>query len=408
MFQLVSYDEAQADILRPVIARHERVGFGGPSSQSARWYGGFAPEITHFLKAPQGDILASVGLLHDAHGGGLWCGGRPLSGLSYTSLVVEPAARGRGVATALNEAIVREAARRKLALASLYPASLELYRKVGFELVGDLELLGANPEVMRPVSETTSVHVRPGGPEHRDSMLLLRDELLAQRGATGAYQRDALSWQMLFQTTNEDPAETLLFYRGDDLVGYMILDMLAGKPLPLERQIWIQDWMAADFDVRCAMVKAIAGFGTVHKSVTWHPQASEDLAEAMTPQATYIVPQKREPLAARIVDPYQALAGRGYRSAASGTLRVAIEDTLLDRKYDLVLSVEQGRATVGPVKKPGIPRLALGINALAPLLFGYRSASALARMGWLSGPQAAIDSADILFGCEPSVTGDFY
>ena len=113
-------------------------------------------------------------------------------------------------------------------------------------------------------------------------------------------------------------------------------------------------------------------------------------------------------MAARIVDPYQALAGRGYRSAASGTLRVAIEDTLLDRKYDLVLSVEQGRATVGPVKKPGIPRLALGINALAPLLFGYRSASALARMGWLSGPQAAIDSADILFGCEPSVTGDFY
>ena len=144
------------------------------------------------------DILASVGLLHDAHGGGLWCGGRPLSGLSYTSLVVEPAARGRGVATALNEAIVREAARRKLAVASLYPASLELYRKVGFELVGNLELLGANPEVIRPVSEAASVPcVWRAGTSRFNA--LLRDELLAQRGATGAYQRDALSWQMRFK-----------------------------------------------------------------------------------------------------------------------------------------------------------------------------------------------------------------
>ena len=289
-----------------MIARHERVGFGGPSSQSARWYGGFAPEITHFLKAPQGDILASVGLLHDAHGGGLWCGGRPLSGLSYTSLVVEPAARGRGVATSLNEAIVREAARRKLAVASLYPASLELYRKVGFELMGNLELLGANPEVIRPVSESKSVHVRPGGPEHRDAMILLRDELLAQRGATGAYQRDALSWKMLFQTTNEDPAETLLFYRGDDLVGYMILDMLAGKPVPLERQIWIRIGWQQISSALCDD-QGDCGFGTVHKSVTWHPQASEDLAEAMSPQATYILPKsvsRWRPVSSTLIRPW--------------------------------------------------------------------------------------------------------
>lgn len=408
MFSLVPYEPAQSAVLRPLIARHEKVGFSGGSSQSSKWYGGFAPEVMHFLKAPQGDVLASVGLLQDENGGGLWCGGQPLSGLSYTSLVVEPAARGRGVATALNDAIVREAARRKLTLATLYPASLELYQKVGFELIGDYEVLGVNPATIRPANEPKSVHVRPGGAPNRDDMIALRNDLLAQRRATGAYQRDALSWQMLFQTTNEDPAETLLFYRGDDLVGYMILDMLAGKSAPLERAIWIQDWIAADFEVRCALVKAIAGFGTVHKSITWQPQASEDLGEAMTPQSTYIVPKAREPLAARVIDPYQALSGRGYRSAVSGTLRMAIDDPLLDRKYDLVLSVENGQATVGPVRKPGIPRLALGIHALAPLLFGYRSASALARMGWVSGPQSATDLADNLFACERSVIGDFY
>ncbi len=408
MFSLLPYQPEQATTLRPIIARHERVGFSGASSLAAKWYGGFAPDIVHFLQSPSGDIVASVGLLQDELGGGLWCGGKALSGLSFTSLVVEPAVRGRGVASALNAAVVREAAKRKLAVASLFPANLELYRKAGFELVADYSMFSINPAAIRPGGDSASIQARPGRVADRDALVRLRDQLLAKRHATGTYQRDALSWQMLFQTTNEDPAEVLLFYRGEELVGYLILDMLAGGPMPTDRAIWVQDWMAADVETSRALVKAIASFGTVHQKVTWQPQASEDLAEAMVPQPTYIKPVLCEPLAARIIDPYQALAGRGYRAAANGAVRLAIDDPLLDRKYDLVLKVEGGVATVGPVKQPGIPRLSMSINALAPMLFGYRAASTLMRMGWVSGAGQAASTADVLFATERSITGDFY
>ena len=399
-------DSAPAD--RKTIRRHERVGFSGDSEGASRWYGGFAPQCMHFLESSMGEVLGSTGLLHDDAGGGLWCGGKPLSGTSVTSLVIEPAARGRGVAQEMVKAIVRDAASRKVALCTLYPAVLELYRKAGFELIGDYEVEQIDPAKISPSQKPEGVTMRPGSVADLPAMQALRDQTLTQQRANGAYQRDALSWQMLFQTTNIDPAEVLCFSQDGELCGYLILDMLHGSSGAGGREIWVQDWCARDFNTRCAIVKALASFGTVHKAIHYQDTATARLAEALRPQPTYIKPVMREPLAARVIDPVQALAGRGYRTAISGELRLTFRDEVLDRNHDLALAVADGQGKVGPVKRAGMPKLSMPIGTLGPLLFGYKSANALAELGWLDGAQDALDLADVLFSAERSVTGDFY
>jgi len=193
---LVPYDPNQADTLRALISRHERVGFSGPSSSASKWYGGFRPELVHFLKTPRGEILGSAGILHDEFGGGLWCGGRYLSGTSVTSLVVEPAARGRGVASVFVEEIIRDAAARKVALCTLYPSRLELYRKGGFELVSDYEVLEIDPAKIRPVHPCPAASVRSKRPHNHGELVALRAAVWGTREEMGSLVRDDPSWQM--------------------------------------------------------------------------------------------------------------------------------------------------------------------------------------------------------------------
>src|SRR5690606_17876867 len=66
---------------------------------------------------------------------GQFFGCRRVSMTGVAGVSVVPAARGQGVATRLMTAALREM-RRGNALSALYPATMPLYRRVGYELAG--------------------------------------------------------------------------------------------------------------------------------------------------------------------------------------------------------------------------------------------------------------------------------
>lgn len=101
----------------------------------------------------------------------------------------------------------------------------------------------------------------------------------------------------------------------------------------------------------------------------------------------------------RIVDVAAALRRRRYRRAGVLTLDVA-PDRLAPwngGQWRLAAGADAGDVTpaqVGAAENP----LRLSVKALASLYIGHRSATELAAWGLVSGPPAAIEAADAIFG----------
>ena len=65
-----------------------------------------------------------------------WWGGRQLPMAGVSSVRVAPEDRGRGIGRLLMTALLDEIAARGYPLSALYPATMPLYRSLGWELAG--------------------------------------------------------------------------------------------------------------------------------------------------------------------------------------------------------------------------------------------------------------------------------
>lgn len=119
-----------------------------------------------------------------------WSGQRvPMAGVA--GVVVDPAYRRRGVATQLMRELLARAAERGMPLSALYPATLPVYRRLGYEIAGARYRFSFPADTLRRLgdSATRSVRVRRAGPD--DAPLLL--DLVTQLRATGR-ESGPLGW----------------------------------------------------------------------------------------------------------------------------------------------------------------------------------------------------------------------
>ena len=118
------------------LAPIEHYAFGVPTEQAVEWLTAAGEEHVRlaYRTSEAGGRQLVGGLIHIPMGH--FVGGRSVPTLGIAGVVVAPEARGLGVAKALMSASLREAAERGVALSSLYPATVTLYRAVGYELAG--------------------------------------------------------------------------------------------------------------------------------------------------------------------------------------------------------------------------------------------------------------------------------
>ncbi len=108
-----------------------------------------------------------------------WFGGRSIPTMGVAGVAVAPEERGRGVGTRLMVEMLRGARARGFSLGALYPASVTLYRRAGYERAGArfaieldprhcevprvpevtiAEVVGTPPDVRALYDETARVH----------------------------------------------------------------------------------------------------------------------------------------------------------------------------------------------------------------------------------------------------------
>ncbi|MDP9100742.1 MAG: GNAT family N-acetyltransferase [Actinomycetota bacterium] len=315
-----------------------------------------------------------------------WWGGRsvPMGGLA--GVAVHPDARGKGVSTALLRAALGHMQNQGQVLSVLFPTALEVYRPLGWELVGSLDETPLPTAGLRAARAFGSVTAR----EATASDVSAIHSLYTWHGRTTA--------GLLSRTGPEFPAgaEGILSYdvvavAEDDrgaLVGYAAYDR--GRGYGPDSKLWVGDFVARDPAGAGALLRSIGSWDSVAPITRWRG-ATDDLAWLL-PRGVPL-PDRRQPWMLRIVDAERALSARGYPLGVTVRVAFTLLDPVLPRNHgSWSFALSEGKACLESIRsRDKLP--VLDVKGLALLYAGAADTTALRRVGYLDGDLGGLDPA---------------
>jgi predicted acetyltransferase len=353
----------------------------------------FQPEHNVVLEV-DGTILARAVGMPMGH----WFGGSSVASLGVAGVTVSPEARGHGFGTRIVQHLLDDAIADGIPLSSLYPATLPIYRTLGygdaFHRNGFKASLAKLPDERDP-----TVTIR----EMRDAdlALLMRTYDRFAAGSNGMLARDAAWWGD--RVLNEANPFRYLAFRGDALVGWLIYGFEKAK------DDWRQDLSARDltwFDIGAA--RALLGVASLHRStcrqLTWSAPLPEPLHTAQHDHAIELDFHFRAML--RLLDVPAALRARGYAPLTDAEVTVRVRD--VDRPANegpWRITVAKGEATVTASAEADA---VVTVQALASIYAGLLSARDAVRTGGLEANRDTVDALEAMFQGPAPWLGDFF
>lgn len=320
-----------------------------------------------------GELVAGLARLDSGH----FLGGRAVPSSAIACVAVPPQHRGQGLASRLLLHCHRELRAEGVAVASLYPASLRVYRRSGYERAGSwtryrMPLRGL-PDF------PPGLTARPLDPEHMGE---LRDIHGAHAREThGSLERvHPFLWSKMLEP-RKGRAFAYILDADEDPEGYLIYEQPAfQQPVP------VLDWAAR---TPRAAQGVLALLGSLRSLVpeALVPGAPVEPLFDLLPELSVTVERSQDWML-RLLDVPRALEARGYPPDLEAEVHLEVEDELLEwNSGAFALRVAEGRATVTP---GGEARLRLGVRELACLYTGHRTPAEVALWGRLAGDRDAL------------------
>ncbi|MBA2639971.1 MAG: GNAT family N-acetyltransferase [Nocardioidaceae bacterium] len=310
----------------------------------------------------------------------LW-GGRPLPMAGVAGVVVAPEHRGRGVGTTLLSAVLERAVELGDCVSALYPATLPVYRRLGWEWGGVQHRVSVDTELLRRLGGS-DVHVRRAGPGDEDAMLAATAAVHAGTRSSGplvhssAETREELEDASVFGYVADD-GMCLFGWLGDDL---LVHELTAGSESTM-RALW----------------SVIGSGSSVARTVHAYQSPRDPVHLLLGAQARAEVRQTRWML--RVLDLPAAVAGRGFPPGLDVEVPLVVHDPLASRcSGSWLLGVSGGRGTVARTAADG---LRVGPHGLAAMFAGNPVAAL--RMGGVASHGRPEHDAllDSVFAAEP-------
>ena len=319
-----------------------------------------------------------------------WWHGRPVPMAGVAGVMVAPEYRGRGVGRRLMTALLDEIAAQGYPLSALFPATMPLYRSLGWELAGarDTVVIPARSllHVVPPdaaVSEAGSPPapaLRRAGPADAGAVIAALSRVHEAARDCGPVTRDATT-----------VAEWLA---GRDLYAYLAEDgFLAYQWHNGNRELYVERAEA----VSGQTVRAFWAHLGSHASI-----AEKVYARTGPASAFWWLTRERDADIAhrslwmlRVVDAPAAIAARGFPAATALTVPLRIADeTCPANSGRWRLTVAGGAGTLEPLGPDAseVPAVTLGARGLAALYAGTPLV-ALRQAGLAAGGTAADDAA---------------
>jgi predicted acetyltransferase len=325
----------------------------------------------------EGARPAAAAMFHDMRQ--WWCGRVvPMAGVA--AVMVAPEDRGRGIGRRLMTALLDEMAGRGYPLSVLYPATMPLYRSLGWELAGVREtaviparslrdLIPPDPAV--PDGPAGATRLRRAGPGDAEAVIAVIGQVHAAARDCGPITWDAVTVEAWL--TDPD----LYAYLCDD--GFLIYRWHGGN----HDALFVEGAEAISASTQRAFWAHVGSYASIADQV-YARVGTADAFWRLTRERDAEV-HRRSMWMLRVVDAPAAIAARGFPAAVSLTVPVVIADQARPANSGCwQLTVTGGKGALEPLDAGPDTALTLGARGLAALYAGT-PVSALRQVGLASG-----------------------
>ena len=299
-------------------------------------------------------------------------GGRPMAMGGVAGVVVAPDARGRGVGSQLMKAIAERSRQLGDLVSALYPATIPIYRSLGWEVAGAQYRISISAEALRtlggkavPLRTATQSDVEPFRTSLGDSYTAHRANGPKLPTVTEAKEQLTDDAMMSYVT---DGGHVVFEWRKADLV----MSYLSADTPEIARALW-----------------SVVGSGSsVAKKVVAYVAPDDPIHFLLPEEVAHETSVKHWML--RVMDAPKAIAARGFSPEVTGSAMLVLDDPLLPGNtgsWRLEVSGGRGQLTSAKGTKAG---LRLGPNGFAALFAGT-PVHVLRTAGLVSGGDPAGD-----------------
>jgi predicted acetyltransferase len=374
------------------------------------------------LGAFAGDRLIGSALFLDMR---QWWLGRavPLAGVA--GVKIAPEDRGRGVGRVLMTALLELMAERGFPLSALYPATMSIYRSLGWEIAGHryeavlparaLFAL-AKPDLAPPPGEPGPLR-RPGPGDAAEVIDVIGRAHAAARDCGPITRDEATIRSWLTRPARYADADRYSYLAPDGFVGYR---WLGGH-----EELWVDRLVAASAQTTRALWGLIASSSSIAERVRAQVSPADPLFWLLRERDANIT--ERESWMLRLLDAPAAIAARGFPATDITVPLHITDDQRPANSGQWTLTVQSGQGSLvrtsrldapghpaaPPGRTPPAPSspertpLTLGPRGLAALYAGTPVAT-LRRSGLAAGGDPAGDAAlDGAFAANPFMVDGF-
>jgi predicted acetyltransferase len=376
------------------VARIISLAFAGPMDKCEEWARKAGLEHVRVLRDGSAVMACLMRIPMGQYFGGTSV---PLVGIAGVG--VAPEARGRGLASRLMAEAVKEIAAEGVPLSGLYPATLPLYRRVGYEQAGhwfELRLPLAHIDCL-----DRAMPVRALSDADGDAVRACYRAYARQ--FDGPLDRGEYIWSRVHEGRDGKASGFAAVGDSGEIEGYLYL-VQSRKPDRGRQDLKITDVAFTTARAGRRLLAFLKDFSSIGDEVLL-------FGGPMHPFLALLVEQRyradlRDHWMLRIIDLKYALEARAFSPRVSAEVHLEIHDSLLERNRGRwILTVEAGHASVQP---GGRGDLRMDIRGLASLYSGYLSAEQLLLLGRCEGPVAAARAAASVFAGTTPWMSDMY
>ncbi|KPL90560.1 GNAT family N-acetyltransferase [Herpetosiphon geysericola] len=324
-----------------------------------------------------GAIAAGLGILPM----GQWFGGKAQPTAGITAVGVGPEWRGRNVGGKMMEAMLREQYAQDVAISTLYPATTQFYRTLGYERAGSRILYGLNPALIKPKRDH-GVTLRQVLETDYAPFAAIYDSWAATQ--TGVLERSPLMWERIMLSPRAERLRYILSDQAGQAVGYVVYEQ-AGQ----FEDVKVIDWVATTGPALDALLDFWAGHRSLVSKVVLPGAPMDSLLFRYHEQG--IDQTWHLDWMLRIINAPLAIQRRGFARWLHCEIALDLVDPRLEWNHGRwILQIRDG---VGTLERGGNGAVTLHARDLAALYSGYLAPHDLRLAGSL---QADDDQLDLL------------
>ena len=357
-----------------------------------------------YLGAFAGESPVGAALVHDMRQ--YWLG-RPVPCAGVAGVKVAPEYRGRGIGRRLMTDLLDLIADKGYPLSALWPATIPIYRSLGWELAGAKYQFSVPARSLQTLLEPDEA-ARGGGADHRDVAIRRAGpaDAATVTGVIGDSHRAArdagpVTWDEGWAAEWLGGADRYTYLAGDaaddGFAAYRWAD----------RDLWVERVHARSPQALRALWSVIASHCSNADNVTGMTAPSDPFWWLTRERGAVVT--RRSMWMLRLIDVPAAIAARGFPAAVSASVPLRVTDQARPANAgSWQLTVTNGTGTLTPNESVSSPApLQLGPRGVAALYAGTPLA-ALRLAGLASGGTQAADAAlDAAFAATPYMIDDF-